>query len=179
MSGFLRSAAKWLLYLVAGAGLFYGGALLSVRLSDSPPNVSTDPSTQVPPDRTSGPPPGYEPPAPGDTPCLQPEYVSLCIGRSRARTGMMRLAGLQEAHERVTGRYVADARVLGFETEDGMELRMRGDEAGWTAQYRHVAGEVGCAIYVGEVAEPFTTVRGGVPDSPDAVACDDPLAAGR
>lgn len=178
MSGFLKGVGKWLLYLVLGVGLFYGGALLRIRLSDSSPNVATDASTQVPADRTGGPPAGYEPPAPDDTPCLQPQYVSRCIGRSRARTGMMQLAGQQEAFMRSTGRYAADARVLGFAVEDGMELRMRAEGGGWTAQYRHVPTDLACAIFVGEVVDPFTTVRGGVPDAEGAVGCDDPLVGG-
>lgn len=176
MSGFLRTTGKWLLYLALGVGLFVGGALLRVRFSDSQPNVATDAATQVPPDRAAGPPPGYEPPSPDDTPCLQAQYVSRCIGRSRARTGMMQLAGRQEAFRSTTGRYAADERVLGFEVEEGMELRLRGNADGWTARYRHVATDLACAIYAGEVEDPFALVRGGVPDAAGAVGCDDPLA---
>jgi hypothetical protein len=34
-------------------------------------------------------------------------------------------------------------------------------------------------VYAGDVEEPFETVGGGIPESPGAVACDDPLAGGR
>lgn len=177
----MKRVGKWLLYAVVGAGFFYGGAVLSVRLSrdgDAAPSVATDASTRVPPDRAAGPPPGYEPPAPEDTPCLQPANVTRCIGRSRARTGLMRLAGLQEQRMRERGGYAEDAAALGFRPESGMELRMRGGADGWTAEYRHMAGGVGCAVYDGDVEEPFATVGGGVPESPGAVACDDPLVSG-
>jgi hypothetical protein len=60
-----------------------------------------------------------------------------------------------------------------------MELRMRSDRGGWAAEYRHAVAGVGCAVYDGEVAEPFTTVGGGLPASAGTVACDDPLATGR
>jgi hypothetical protein len=180
----MKRIGKWVLYAVLAAGLFYGGVLLSVRLgSDSPsdarPNLSTDGSTQVLPDRAAGPPPGYEPPAPEDTPCLQPEFVSRCIGRSTARIGLMRLAGLQEAYMRQTGGYTDDAARVGFQGDTGMELRMRADDDGWTARYRHVATGIGCAIWTTGVEEPFTTPGGGVPEAAGAVSCDDPLAVGR
>jgi hypothetical protein len=171
---------KALLFVVACAGLFYGGALLSVRLSnDATPQTGTDASTQVPPDRASGPPPGYEPPAPADTPCLQPAYVSRCIGRATARTGLMTLAGLQEARRRDRRSYAEDADDLGFRPANGMELRMRADSGGWTAEYHHIVSGVGCATYAGDVEGPFTTSGGTLPESPGAVACDDPLATGR
>ena len=176
----MKRLGKWLLFAVIGAGFFYGGAVLSVRLSsDATPSVSTDGSTAVPPDRAEGPPPGYEPPDPRDTPCLQPEFVSRCIGRATARTGLMTLAGLQAERMRERGGYADDAASLGFLPANGMELRMRADSDGWTAEYRHATAGVGCAVYDGEVEEPFTTVGGGIPDSPGAVACDDPLAMGR
>lgn len=175
----MKRLAKWLLYAVVAAGFFFGGAVLSVRRSsDSRPSVATDASTQVPSDRASGPPPGYSPPAPEDTPCLQPQNASRCIGRSRARTGLMRLAGLQAERLRERGGYAEDAAALGFGAEDGMVLRMSGGPSGWTAEYHHTSG-VGCAVYDGEVEEPLTTSGGGLPASPGAVACDDPLAAGR
>jgi hypothetical protein len=176
----MKRVGKWLLYAVVGAAFFYGGAVLSVRLSsDATPNVSTDASTAVPLDRASGPPPGYEPPAPEDTPCLQPEYVTRCIGRATARTGLMGLADLQEERMRERGAYAEDAATLGFLPGSGMELRMRADPGGWTAEYHHSVAGVGCAVYDGEVEEPFTTIGGGLPDTPGAVACDDPLAIGR
>lgn len=177
----MKRLGKWLLYAVAAAGLFFGGAMLSVRLPrDAAPDIRTDASTEVPMERASGPPPGYEPPAPEDTPCLQPEYVSRCIGQSTARTGLMRLAGLQEQRMRRRGGYADDAAALGFQPENGMTLNMRAGPDGWTAEYHSVAGGVGCAVYEGEVEEPFGTFGGGgVPESPGAVACDDPLASGR
>jgi hypothetical protein len=176
----MKRLGKWLLYVVVGAAFFYGGAVLSLRLSsEATPSVSTDASTQVPADRASGPPAGYQPPAPEDTPCLQPEYVARCIGRATARTGLMELAGLQRERARQRGAYEEDAAALGFRAASGMELRMRATPGGWTAEYHHVAARVGCAIYDSEVEEPFTTVRGGLPESPGAVACDDPLATGR
>jgi hypothetical protein len=175
----MKRLAKWLLYAALGAGVVYGGAMLSVRRSsDAVPSVSTDASTQVPQDRASGPPPGYEPPSPEDTPCLQPEYVSRCIGRATARTGLMELAGLQEARLRDRGAFASDAASLGFRPASGMELRMRASADGWTAEYHHAATGVGCAVYDGEVEDPFTTAGGGLPDSPGAVACDDPLTTG-
>jgi hypothetical protein len=176
----MRSLGKWLLYAVVGAAFFFGGALFSVRdSSDATSNVSTDASTAVPLDRASGPPPGYEPPAPEDTPCLQPEYVRRCIGRATARIGLMALAGLQRERMRERGAYAEDAAALGFRAESGMELRMRASPGGWTAEYHHAIARVGCAVYDGEVEEPFTTVGGGLPASPGAVACDDPLTTGR
>ncbi|HUF76271.1 MAG TPA: hypothetical protein VMM35_08325 [Longimicrobiales bacterium] len=175
----MKRLAKWLLYAVVGAAFVYGGAVLSDRRSRvAAPNVSADPSTQVPPDRASGPPPGYEPPAPEDTPCLQPEFATRCIGRARARRGLMELAGLQEERMRVRGSYAEDAAALGFRPESGMVLRMRGGQAGWTAEYHHTAGVVGCAVYNGEVDAPFTTIGGVLSAAPGAVACDDPLATG-
>lgn len=176
----MKRLGKWILYAVVAAGLFVGSAVLSVRRSgDTAPNVSTDASIQVPPDRASGPPPEYEPPAPEDTPCLQPENVTRCIGRARARTGLMQLAGLQEERMRVRGSYAEDAAALGFRPESGMALRMRSGPGGWTAEYHHTAGGVGCAVYDGDVEAPFTTVGGVLSESPGAVACDDPLSAGR
>ncbi len=176
----MKRLGKWILYAVVCAGLFVGGAVLSVRRSgDTAPNVSTDASIQVPPDRAGGPPPGYEPPAPEDTPCLQPEYAARCIGRARARTGLMRLAGLQAERMRVRGSYAEDAAALGFQPESGMVLRMRSGPGGWTAEYHHTAGGVGCAVYDGDVEEPFTTVGGVLSASSGAVACDDPLSVGR
>lgn len=175
----MKRVGMWLLYAVVGAGLFYGGALLSVRRSsDASPNVSTDASTRVPPDRASGS-AGYRPPAPEDTPCLQPEYVTRCIGRSMARTGLMQLAGLQAERRRERGSYAAEASSLGFRPESGMVLRMTGDTRGWAAEYHHTAGGVGCAVYEGDVEEPFTTLGGWLPESAGAVACDDPLTTGR
>jgi hypothetical protein len=176
----MKRLGKWLLYAVAFAGLFYASVVVSLRLGrDAAPDLSTDRSTQVPADRASGPPPGYVPPAPGDTPCLQPENVSRCIGRSTARTGLMELAGLQARRMRERGAYAEDAATLGFQPAIGMALRMTGGPNGWTAEYRHTAGRVGCAVYAGDVEEPFETVGGGIPESPGAVACDDPLAGGR
>lgn len=176
----MKRVGKWLLFAASGAALFYGGAVLSVRLSpDAAPSIATDASTRVPPERASELAPGYEPPAPEDTPCLQPEYVTRCIGRATARTGLMELAGLQEERMRERGRYAEDAATLGFRPESGMVLRMREGPGGWTAEYHHVVAGVGCAVYDGEVDEPFTTVGGGLPESPGAVACDDALAAGR
>lgn len=177
----MKRVGKWLLFLVVAAGLFYGGALLSVRVPrDAAPDIRTDPSTQVPPERAGGPPPGYRPPAPEDTPCLQPEYVSRCIGQSKARTGLMTLAGLQAARMRQRGSYADDASALGFEPESGMVLNMRAGPDGWTAEYHSTAGGVGCAVYDGDVEEPFATFGGaGVPESAGAVACDNPLADGR
>ena len=177
----MKTLGAWLLFAVVAAGFVYGGALLSVRLSspNAAPSVSTDASTQVPPERAAGPPPGYEPPAPEDTPCLQREYVTRCIGRARARTGLMELAGLQAERMRVRGGYAEDAAALGFQPASGMVLRMRGDPGGWTAEYHHTAGGVGCAVYDGDVAEPFTTIGGVLSASPGAVACDDPLSTGR
>lgn len=175
----MRQLGKWLLYLVIGAAFFYAGALLSVRLPrDAEPDIATDASTRVPPDRASGPPPGYEPPAPEDTPCLQPEYVRRCIARSTARVGLMELAGLQQQRMRERGHYAEDATELGFRPESGMVLRMRADGDGWTAEYHSATAGVGCAVYGGEPEDPFETVGGGVPESPSAVACDDPLAGG-
>lgn len=179
----MKTIGKWLLYAVAAVGLFMLGAFLSVRLdldpssSDAAPSLSTDASTEVPTERASGPPPGYEPPAPQDTPCLQPQFVSRCIGRSTARTGLMSLAGLQEAHMRANGTYTADVSRIGFRPEGTMELEVRADSAGWSAQYRHRATGVGCAIWVGET-EPFPAPEGGVPESAGAVGCDDPLVSG-
>lgn len=173
----MKRLGSWLLLAVVAAGFFYGGAALSVRLSsDATPSVSTDASTTVPPDRASGPPPGYEPPAPEDTPCLQRENVSRCIGRATARTGLMTLAGLQAERMRERGAYAEDAAALGFRPGSGMELRFRATPGGWTAEYHHTVAGVGCAIYEGEVEVPFTTVGGILADSPGAVACDDPLA---
>ena len=175
----MQTLGKWLLYLAVGAAFFYGGAVLSMRRStEATPSVGTDASTAVPADRASGPPPGYEPPDPEDTPCLQREFVARCIGRATARTGLMTLAGLQEARMRERGRYAEDAASLGFRPADGMELRMRAEANGWTAVYRHAATGVGCAVYRGEV-DPFTTPGGGLPEAAGGVACDDPLAAGR
>ena len=155
--------------------------MLSVRMPrDAAPEIRTDPSTQVPQERAGGPPPGYRPPAPEDTPCLQPEYVSRCIGQSRSRTGLMALAGLQEERLRRRGSYAGEAATLGFEPESGMVLNMRAGPDGWTAEYHSVAGGVGCAVYGGDVEEPFETFGGGgVPESPGAVACDNPLAGAR
>ena len=176
----MKRLGKWLLYAIIGAAFFYGGAVLSIRLSsDATPGLSTDASTAVAPDRASGPPPGYEPPAPEDTPCLQREYVARCIGRATARTGLMTLTGLQQERMRERGSYAEDAAALGFQPQSGMALRMRGGPTGWTAEYHHAAAGVGCAVYEGEVDEPFTTVGGGLPASPGAVACDDPLATSR
>jgi len=177
----MKRLGKWLLYAVGAVGLFVGGALLSTRTPrDSvTPSISTDASTQVPLDRASGPPPGYTPPAPSDTPCLQPENVSRCIGRSTARSGLMQLAGLQDRRMRERGAYAADAADLGFQAQSGMILRMTGGEDGWTAEYHSSSAGVGCAVYAGEVDEPFRTVGGLLSESPGAVACDDPLAAGR
>ncbi|MGD8282365.1 MAG: hypothetical protein PVJ80_16515 [Gemmatimonadota bacterium] len=177
----MKRLGKWLLYAVVAVGLFYGGALLSVRVPrDVAPEIGTDPSTRVPPERAGGPPPGYRPPAPEDTPCLQAEYVSRCIGQSKARTGLMTLAGLQEERMRRRGSYAADAAALGFQPESGMVLNMRVGSDGWTAEYHSTAGGVGCAVYNGDVEDPFPTFAGGgVPESPGAVACDNPLAGGR
>lgn len=176
----MKRVGKWLLYAVVGAGLFYGGAVLSIGLSrDASPSVSTDASTQVPPDRASGPPPGYAPPAPEDTPCLQPENVARCVGRATARTGLMELAGLQDERLRERGGYAEDPADLGFRPATGMVLRMRGGPGGWTAEYHHTSGQVGCAVYDGQVEEPFTTVGGRLPDAAGAVGCDDPLSAER
>lgn len=176
----MKGLGKLFLFAVAGVGFFYGGAVLSTRLSgDAEPSLSTDPSTQVPPERASGPPPGYEPPAPEDTPCLQPEYATRCVGRARARTGLMQLAGLQQERMRTRGGYAGDAGTLGFEPASGMVLRMEGGPGGWTAEYHHVTAGVGCAIWEGDVDEPFTTFGGLLSASPGAVACDDPLATGR
>ena len=176
----MKRLAKLLLYLVVAAAFFVGGALVSVRLSsDATPSVSTDASTAVPPNRASGPPPGYEPPAPEDTPCLQSRYVARCIGRAAARTGLMTLAGLQEERWRERGSYADDASALGFRPDPGMELRMRADGDGWTAEYHHTATRVGCAVYSGDIGDRFTTVGGRLPDSAGAVACDDPLARER
>lgn len=175
----MKRWAKWLLYMVVGAAFFYGGARLSVRPpAGASPSVSADPSTEVPPDRASGPPPGYRPPAPEDTPCLQRENVSRCIGRATARTGLMTLAGLQRERMRTRGAYAEDAADLGFRPENGMQLRMSAERTGWTAEYRHMVTGVGCAIYEGEVEDPFTTLGGIFADAPGAVACDDPLASG-
>jgi hypothetical protein len=175
----MKRVGMWLQYAVVAAGLFYGGAVLSVRLPrDASPVLSTDASTQVPQDRASGPPPGYERPAPEDTPCLWTEYVTRCIGRATARTGLMELAGLQEKRMRERGRYAEDAQALGFRPESGMVLRMMGGLGGWTAEYHHTAGRVGCAVYGGEVEKPFTTVGGRLPESAGGVACDDPLTTG-
>lgn len=151
--------------------------MLSVRRSGGPvePNLSTDASTQVPLDRASGP---YERPAPADTPCLQPEYVSRCIGRSTARTGLMELSGLQERRMRERGGYADDAAALGFQPQSGMVLRMSGGPDGWTAEYHSTAGQVGCTVYAGDVEEPFETIGGLLSESPGAIACDDPLAGG-
>ena len=114
-----------------------------------------------------------------DTPCLQPQYVSRCIGRSRARTGLIALAELQAARLRERGSYAENAAFLGFAAESGMVLRMRAGPDGWSAEYHSAVGGVGCAVYGGEVEEPFETIGGLLPASPDAVACDDPLAGGR
>jgi hypothetical protein len=177
----MKRLGKPLLYAAVGVAFFYGGASMSARLSPPgpAPSVSTDPSTAVPLDRASAPPPGYRPPAPEDTPCLQPENVARCIGRATARTGLMTLAGLQAERMRQRGSYAEDAVALGFLPERGMELRMRGGRRGWSAEYHHLATGVGCVVYDGEVEEPFGTAGGGLPDTPGAVACDDPLAAGR
>ncbi len=177
----MKRLGKWLLYAVGAAALFYGGALLSVRTSgsgDADVDIATDASTQVPAERAGGPPPGYRPPAPSDTPCLQPEFVTRCIGRSTARTGLMELAGLQDRRMRERGRYADEASDLGFRPQDGMALRMEGGADGWTAEYHHIAAGVGCAVYAGAVEEPLTTVGGILSESPGAVACDDPLATG-
>lgn len=170
-----------LLYATIGAAFFVGGAVLSMRHSAGAPasGASTDASSAVPAERAAGPPPGYEPPAPEDTPCLQSEHVARCIGRARARTGLMRLAGLQEARMRERGGYAEDAASLGWAAESGMELRMTAGPGGWTAAYRHVATSMGCAIHDGDVAEPFTTPSGGLLGARGTVACDDPLVAGR
>jgi hypothetical protein len=80
---------------------------------------------------------------------------------------------------RVRGSYADDAAALGFRPESGMVLRMRSGPGGWTAEYHHTAGGVGCAVHDGDVEEPFTTVGGVLSQSPGAVACDDPLSAGR
>jgi len=176
----MKRLGKWLLFAVIGTAFFYGGAVLSVRRSSgASPSLATDASTAVGPDRAQGPPPGYEPPDPEDTPCLQREYVARCIGRAAARTGLMELAGLQAQRMRERGRYAEDAAALGFRSGPGMDLRMRVGPEGWTAEYRHVAAGVGCAIYDGEVEERLTTAGGSLPDAPGAVACDDPLAVGR
>jgi hypothetical protein len=170
-----------LLYATIGAAFFVGGAVLSMRRPSDPPasGAPTDVSTAVPDDRASGPPPDYDPPAPEDTPCLQSEHIARCIGRARARTGLMRLVGLQEARMRERGGWAEDASTLGFLPESGMELRMRAGPDGWTAAYRHTATGIGCAIYAGEVDEPFTLPGGGRPEAPGAVGCDDPLAVER
>jgi len=178
----VKRLGKLFLFAVLGAGFFYGGAVLSLRLTgDGSPAVSTDTdaSVQVPPDRQSGPPPGYEPPAPEDTPCLQPEYATRCIGRARARTGLMELAGLQAERMRTRGRYAEDAAALGFVPASGMVLRMRGGPDGWTAEYHHTVAGVGCAVYDGAIDDPFSSVGGILSATPGAVACDDPLADGR
>lgn len=174
----MKRLGTWLLYAALAAGCFYGGALLSVRLSSggATPDLATDVSTRVPPERASGPPPGYEPPAPEDTPCLQPAYVRRCIARSTARVGLMELAGLQERRRRERGSYADDAGDLGFQPDPGMSLRMRAAGDGWTAEYHSTAGGVGCAVYEGDIDEPYETFGGGVPERPGAVACDDPLA---
>jgi hypothetical protein len=96
-----------------------------------------------------------------------------------ARTGLMVLAGLQEQRMRERGSYTEEATALGFQAESGMVLRMRAGPGGWTAEYHHTASGMGCAVYEGEVEEPFTTLGGWLPESAGAVACDDPLAAGR
>ena len=168
-------------YATIGAAFFVGGAVLSMRRSSDVParSVATDASTAVPENRAAGPPPGYQPPAPEDTPCLQAEHVARCIGRAKARTGLMTLAGLQEARMRERGGYAADAASLGWIPESGMELRMRATPTGWTAEYRHTVTGVGCAVYAGVVDEPFTTPSGALPGAPGAVACDDPLVAAR
>jgi hypothetical protein len=169
----MKRLGKWLLAAVVCAGLFIGSAVISVRVRDAMP---TNTSTQVPLDRLS---PDYVRPAPEDTPCLQPEYVTRCIGRSTARTGLMQLAGLQAERKRNRGAYAQDAATLGFQPGSGMALRMIGGRDGWTAEYHHTAGGVGCAVYEGEVEEPYETFGGGIPEAPGAVACDDPLAGGR